>query len=87
MGSIQALRHATSSTRMGPPCTVCELLRSLIPAEAEALEALLADPAVRYSLIADGLRAEGVADFEPRTLSRHARGACWEMRQDGRRLR
>lgn len=88
MGSIQALlENIPEPSRKGPPCTVCSLYDGLTGPEAQALNDLLGNPLVKYSDIAAGLRAEGVGDFEPRTLARHARGQCWEMRRQGRRLR
>lgn len=88
MGSIKAIVEALpEAARKGPPCTVCALFDRLTGPESQALADLLGNPAVQYTRISEGLEAEGFGQFESRTLARHARGQCYRMRADGRRLR
>lgn len=63
------------SSRKGPPCSVCHLLATLPPTEAAALEALLADPRVRYAWLSDQLEDEG-HHVSAYVLGRHTRGQC-----------
>jgi hypothetical protein len=88
MGSMKAILDAIpEATRPGPPCTVCALTARLPEDEAQLFVELLSNPAVQYTHIADGLNQQGFGSFESRTLARHARGQCWEMRSAGVRLR
>lgn len=64
-----------AKTKKGPPCSVCETLARLPETEADALRALLSDPAWRYTTLSDELRTEGI-ELAPFVLSRHARGGC-----------
>lgn len=88
MGSIKAIVDSLpEATRKGPPCSVCTLLGSLTGPEQQALNDLLGNPQVQYTRIAEGLNSQGFGSFESRTLARHARGHCFQMRADGKRLR
>lgn len=60
------------------PCTVCVALAELDDQSSAALRALLADPAWRYTELAEALAADEDTPltFQPETLSRHARGRC-----------
>lgn len=72
---IADLVITADKVRKGPPCTVCEALKSLPTEDAAALTRLLSDPLVRYSELSDALAGEGL-DLSAGTLSRHARGRC-----------
>ena len=89
MGSLaKALQDETQpKVRKGEQCTVCALIERSDADDVRLLEKWLSDATKRYTAISDRLRDNGIGDFESRTLSRHARGECWEMRQQGRRLR
>lgn len=88
MGSIKAIVEAIpEAARKGPPCTVCTLFDGLTGPEHQALTDLLGNPVVKYTQISEGLEAQGFGVFESRTLARHARGQCYRMRADGKRLR
>lgn len=62
----------------GPPCDVCVALAGLSKAEAKALRGHLANPAWRYSELAEAIRVDPDTPFEPSaySLARHARGHC-----------
>lgn len=64
--------------RKGPPCSVCAYRASLPEDQAEALDDLLRDAAVRYSVLADMLREDEdyPVDIDGGTFARHARGQC-----------
>ena len=57
------------------PCATCALLADITPAEAKHIRALLADPEVRYSWLAEQLEERG-KPVDWQALSRHARGIC-----------
>ena len=77
MGSVTDLLNNTQpKTKKGPPCSVCTLLASLPVDESAALVALLSDPGVRYTWLADQLRDQGIADIDAPAYGRHSRGAC-----------
>lgn len=67
-----------ATVRKGPPCGACDFLGTLSLDEADGLVALLADPAVRYTALADALLADPDydVDLSSNTLARHARGLC-----------
>ena len=77
MGSVtDLLAAAQPKPKKGPSCSVCTLIASLPPEESAALVALLSDPGVRYTWLADQLRAQGIADIDAPAYGRHSRGAC-----------
>lgn len=75
MPIVDIAAEQTPTTPPGPTCTVCQKLAELPDPEANALRALMANPAWRYQVLAERLRSEGV-DLSAGSLSRHARGRC-----------
>lgn len=78
MAIAHILEQATTDTKKGPPCAVCDALASLSDTDAAALRGLLANPNVRYQALSDALAADEDTplDLPAGTLSRHARGRC-----------
>lgn len=76
MGLIDDLNNLDNfGTLQGPRCTVCNLLRTLPPADAEALTAVLAGDDVPYAKLSRALASNGHR-IAAGTLSRHKAGEC-----------
>lgn len=76
MGLADALKAERETKLKGPSCSVCAALRSLPPADAEALQAALADFAMTGEGISRALDAEGIR-IQGQTIQRHRRGKCY----------
>lgn len=68
----------TETVKKGPTCQVCRELARLEPKEAAALRKHLANPAWRFTELADALFEDsgGKINLREHVLSRHARGQC-----------
>lgn len=78
MAISDILNDAATKATKGPSCTVCLALDSLPVDEATALRSLLADPAWRYTELADRLAEDPDTPLviPHGTLARHAKGRC-----------
>lgn len=78
MALTNLVKTGATAANKGPSCTVCAALSSLPDAEAAALRQLLADPAWRYTELADRLAEDPDTPLliPHGTLARHAKGRC-----------
>ena len=78
MSIAHALSNAPrNDNRRGPSCDVCAVLGSASTPDEDkaALRAALADPQMRYTVIAEALAGTDTP-LSGSSLSRHARGRC-----------